>query len=71
MIFDNQVCVMDSKLKRKSFCKWGKENIKKNIADVIDLTTQPKYVCQKCARVARRKANVCDPFQLTKKKKKA
>jgi hypothetical protein len=62
---------MDSKLKKKSFCKWGKENIKKNMADVIDLTAQPKYVCQKCARVARRKANVCDPFQVTRKTKKA
>ena len=62
---------MNNKLKKKSFCKWGKENIKKNLADVIDLTTHPKYVCQKCARVARRKANVCDPFQVTKKKKKA
>ena len=62
---------MDSKLKKKSFCKWGKENIKKNITDVIDLTTQPKYICQKCARVARRKANVCDPYQVSKKKKKA
>ncbi len=62
---------MDNKLKKKSFCKWGKENIKTNIADVIDLTTKPKYVCQKCARVARRKSNVCDPYGLTKKKKKA
>ena len=62
---------MDNKLKKKSLCKWGKENIKKNMADVIDLTVQPKYVCQKCARGARRKTNVCDPYQVTKKKKKA
>lgn len=61
---------MDSKLKKKSFCKWGKDNIQDNLAEVIELTAKPKYVCQKCARVARRKANVCDPYEIPKKKKK-
>jgi hypothetical protein len=62
---------MDSKLKKKSFCKWGKDAIKDHIEDVIDLTAKPKYVCQKCARVARRKANLCDPYEIPKQKKKA
>jgi hypothetical protein len=61
---------MDGKLKKKSFCKWGRDNIKDNLAEVIELTAKPKYVCEKCARVARRKANVCDPHEIPKKKKK-
>jgi hypothetical protein len=61
---------MDGKLKKKSFCKWGKDTIKDHIADVIELTAKPKFVCEKCARVARRKANVCDPHEIAPKKKK-
>ena len=54
---------MNEKLKKKSFCKWNKEDIKENIAIIQDLTSKPKYVCQNCARVARRKANLCKPYE--------
>jgi hypothetical protein len=59
---------MDDKLKKKSFCKWGKENIKANISDILALTEKPKYVCLNCARVAKRKANLCKPEAFKKKK---
>jgi hypothetical protein len=62
---------MDSKLKKKTFCKWGKGVIQDHLEEAIELTAKPKYICGKCARVARRKANVCDPYELPKKKKKA
>jgi len=52
---------MKEKTKKKSFCKWDKEDIKKNLDAIYDPTAAPKYVCQKCARVSRRKANVCNP----------
>lgn len=53
---------MDKKLKKKSFCKWDKNDIKKNIEKIYELTAKPKYVCQKCARVSKLKANVCKPY---------
>jgi len=61
---------MDDKLKKKSFCKWGKDDIKANIDQIHELTAKPKYVCQNCARVARRKANLCKPLAFEKKKDK-
>lgn len=60
---------MEAKLKKKSFCKWDKKDIKKNINDIYDLTAKPKYVCQNCARVARLKSNVCKPYEFKKSKK--
>lgn len=51
------------KLKKKSFCKWDKSDIKKNLEAIYGLTADPQYVCQKCARVSRLKANVCSPHQ--------
>jgi hypothetical protein len=57
---------MCNKLKKKSFCKWGKSDIKKNVISIYDLTAKPKYLCEKCARVAKVKANVCKPYQFKK-----
>jgi hypothetical protein len=54
---------MDKKLKKKSFCKWEKGDIKKNIEKIYELTADPRYICEKCARVARLKANVCKPYK--------
>jgi hypothetical protein len=59
---------MDDKLKKKSFCKWGKEDIKANIDVIYELTAKPKFVCQNCARVARRKSNLCKPLGFEPKK---
>jgi hypothetical protein len=58
---------MDNKLKLKSFCKWDKEDISSNIDAIYELTAKPKYVCEKCARVAKLKANVCKPHKFGKK----
>lgn len=52
---------MDDNLKKKSFCKWDKEDIKENIGLIYELTAKRKFVCQNCARVARYKANLCKP----------
>ncbi len=53
---------MDDKLKTKSFCKWDKEAIAANIDVIYELTAKRKFVCRNCARVARRKANLCKPM---------
>jgi hypothetical protein len=60
---------MDDKLRKKSFCKWDKHDIKDNVDEIFQLTAKPKYVCLNCARVARRKANLCKPTAFEKKKK--
>ena len=54
---------MDKKLLAKSFCKWDKDDISRNIRQIYELTADPRYVCEKCARVARNKANVCKPHK--------
>ena len=58
---------MDKKLKSKSFCKWSKDDISKNIEKIYTLTADPNYVCEKCARVAKLKANVCKPHKFDEK----
>ena len=55
---------MEKKITEKSFCKWEKDEIKYNIATILELTAGPKYICQKCARVAKNKINVCKPFDV-------
>ncbi|MDA8138032.1 MAG: hypothetical protein M0036_05195 [Desulfobacteraceae bacterium] len=57
---------MSEKLKKKTFCKWEKEDIKENISVIYDLTAKPKYVCQNCARVAKQKVNLCKPYEFKK-----
>ena len=58
---------MDKKLQSKSFCKWDKDDIATNIDAIFELTAKPKYVCARCARVARCKTNVCKPHKFAKK----
>lgn len=58
---------MGKDLQSKSLCKWGKEEIIENIEQIYELTADPKYVCEKCARVARTKSNVCKPHRFKKK----
>lgn len=57
---------MDDKLKKKSFCKWHKDDIQSNLETIRELTAKAKYVCTNCARVARHKANLCKPHKFEK-----
>ena len=52
---------MKEKGKKRSFCKWDKKEIKRNIDRIYDLTADPRYVCRKCVRVAREKSHLCEP----------
>lgn len=54
---------MDKPLDKRSFCKWEKRDILKNIQKIYTLTSNPNYVCEKCARVSTSKTNVCKPRQ--------
>ena len=55
---------MDKPLEERSFCKWEKSDIKKHVRKIYELTADPHYVCEKCARVSKSKANVCKPHDL-------
>jgi hypothetical protein len=55
---------MDKKLKRKSLCKWKKDDVKKNREDLTDLLAQSKYFCSKCLRSSRLKGTLCKPEKL-------
>lgn len=55
---------MDKKMKRKSLCKWKKEDVKKNGEELIDLLSHSKYLCQKCLRSSRLKGTLCKPEKL-------
>jgi hypothetical protein len=46
---------------------WGKNDISDNIDTIYELTAKPEYVCEICARVAKLKANVCNPHKFEKK----
>jgi hypothetical protein len=54
------------KLNQKALCKWDKSDIKKNLGAIYELTIDPNFVCQKCARVSHLKANVCHPHPFEK-----
>jgi len=55
---------MDKKLKKKSLCKWKKDEVKKNREGLVDLLARSKYVCGKCLRSSRLKGTLCKPEKL-------
>jgi hypothetical protein len=57
---------MDKKLKKKSMCKWSKEELRKNFDEMYDIVGKPKYICGRCARATRLKGTVCKPEKLKK-----
>ena len=57
---------MDNKLKKKSFCKWDKDDLKKNWNEMAELVGNAKYICEKCLRTSNLKGNLCKPEKLVK-----
>jgi hypothetical protein len=58
---------MDKKLKKKSLCKWGDKEAKKNWDELSDMLATSKYACQKCLRSSRLKNTLCKPTKLVRK----
>jgi hypothetical protein len=55
---------MDKKLKKKSLCKWGKDDTKKNWNELPDLLGRSKFVCEKCLRSSKLAGTLCKPVKL-------
>jgi hypothetical protein len=55
---------MDKKLKKKSLCKWEKDEVKKNWGDLVELVQTSKFICGRCLRSSRLKGNLCKPVTL-------
>lgn len=55
---------MEKKLKKKSLCKWGKDDVKKNWNDLHELLAKSKFVCEKCLRSSKLKGTLCKPEKI-------
>lgn len=54
-------------LNDKTLCDLKKKDIKEAFEDVVALVDTPRYICEKCARVANDKKSLCKPRPLDKK----
>jgi hypothetical protein len=50
--------------KSKTFCDLNKDYISKNLDEMMELTSNPKYICRKCARAANDDTHLCKPVKM-------
>ena len=50
----------------KELCKLKKDELSKNIKKIIKIVKKPKFICEKCARIAKDKKYLCNPIALKK-----
>jgi hypothetical protein len=48
----------------KTMCKYKKEKIEENLETLKQIVKNPKYICRKCARVAKEEKYLCKPLTL-------
>ncbi|MBU5637772.1 hypothetical protein KOM00_13645 [Geomonas sp. Red69] len=51
----------------KTLCKWDKDEIKDNLKELKKIVAEPRYVCKKCGRAAKKEEHLCKPEALDKK----
>lgn len=55
------------KLEGKVLCKLCKDDcLKKCFDEYSELVSEPKYICKKCGRAARKAKNLCKPEKIAK-----
>jgi len=55
---------MSKDIKKLSFCKITEAVIDKQVKTYTKLVSNPKYICDKCYRLANKKRNLCHPEQI-------
>jgi len=50
----------------KELCKLKKTELASNFKKIVKIVSKPKFICEKCARVAKDKKYLCEPKALTK-----
>lgn len=50
----------------KTLCKLGKNDVSKDLKKIVKIVKKPKFICEKCARVAKEKKYLCAPIKLKK-----
>jgi len=48
----------------KTLCKWGKDDIKEGFKELKKIVGDARFICRKCARVARNQEYLCKPDEL-------
>lgn len=48
----------------KELCKLKKHELAAHLEKIIKITKKPKFICTKCARVAKEKKYLCDPEKM-------
>jgi hypothetical protein len=48
----------------KPLCKWNKADIKDNFKELKKIVSEPRFVCLKCGRAARKDDYLCKPEEL-------
>lgn len=51
----------------KELCKLKRNDIRIDFKKIINIVRKPKFVCDKCARVAAKKTFLCSPSKIKKK----
>lgn len=48
----------------RSLCKWRRDDVARQLGHISALVAEPKFLCQRCARVANDKSHLCHPVPL-------
>ena len=48
----------------KPLCKWDKDDIKDNLKELKKIVSEPRFVCRKCCRAAKKEEHLCKPEAL-------
>lgn len=49
--------------KQKTLCKWKKSERQQDMAKLIWIVRKPRFICESCGRVARKKRWLCSPVK--------
>lgn len=48
----------------KTLCELKRDDLEKDFSKIVNIVSKPKYICKKCARVAKDKKYLCKAVEL-------